>query len=269
MYGTKCNVNYGFTNDLFQTEVPPRIRQAFKNFCEPLHIYDEIIMSEQSFLRKYEKAKVLILGGGGSTQRWLDQGPDLSQYDYVWSLNNFFMNDFIRENVHVDLFTVGPGVNLADEQLNWYLQKHQTVAAFELHQKWARDFRNSETGQMPEELWEEADRFYDNQNKCVFQTKFYSQLGGGVRLIIYAAHLGVSRVDFTGFDGPAAIYSGDHAFEQGKQAFPGAVRHMGQAQKELFFQIQYDVFWMYIKNLFPQLIIKDLTGNQLHVRHLG
>jgi len=225
-------------------------------------------MSEQSFLDKYKGASILLLGGGGSTQRWLDQGPDLNQYDFVWSLNNFFKNDFIRNNVHVDLFSVGPGVNLADEQLNWYLQKHQTIAAFELHQKWARDFRNSETGQMPHEVWEEADLFYDNNNKCVFQTKFYSQLGGGVRLIIYGAHLGIRSIHFTGFDGPAAINSGDHAFEAGKMAFPGAVKHLGQAQKEMLFQIQYDVFWMYIKNLFPQLIIKDLTGNPLHVRHL-
>lgn len=268
MYGSKCNINYGFDNNLFHVEVPPRIRQAFKNFCEPLHLYDELIMSEQSFLDKYKGASILLLGGGGSTQRWLDQGPDLNQYDFVWSLNNFFKNDFIRNNVHVDLFSVGPGVNLADEQLNWYLQKHQTIAAFELHQKWARDFRNSETGQMPHEVWEEADRFYDNQNKCVFQTKFYSQLGGGVRLIIYGAHLGIRSIHFTGFDGPAAINSGDHAFEAGKMAFPGAVKHLGQAQKEMLFQIQYDVFWMYIKNLFPQLIIKDLTGNPLHVRHL-
>lgn len=267
MYGTKCNVNYGFTNDLFQTEVPPRIRQAFKNFCEPLHVYDEIIMSEPDFISKYKGANILILGGGGTTQRWLNQAPDLSCYDFIWSINNFFKNDFIRENVHVDLFTVGPGVNLQDEQLRWYLHHHKTIAAFELHQKWARDFRNSETGQMPEELWKEADEFYDNSRKCVFQTKFYSQLGGGVRLIIYGAHLGVNSIDFVGFDGPIAIAKGDHAFEQGKRAFPGAVQYMGQAQKEMLFQIQYDVFWKYIKNLFPSLATKDLTGNPLHARH--
>ena len=43
-------------------------------------------------------------------------------------------------------------------------------------------------------------------------TRFYGRLGAGARMKIFAAQLGFDKVYFTGFDGPEAIFDGDHAF---------------------------------------------------------
>jgi len=204
MYGSKCQLNYGLGNTTFHEEAGNRIREVFHSFCEPL-VFDEHLI--YTINNKFRGCKLLVLGGGGSTQRWIDSKPALN-YDTIWSLNSFYKNDYIKNNLKVDLFTVGPEVDLHDNILLDYLHKHNTIAAVELHQKWGRTFNNPESGKTPEEMKNEINEFYKD-NKKVFQTKFYSQLGGGVRLLIYAAHIGVAKIDFIGFDGPQAILDGD------------------------------------------------------------
>ena len=258
MYGSKCQLNYGMGNDTFHLEAGSRIREVF-NFCEPL-IYDEYLIYTENKLFKDEN--ILILGGGGSTKRWLESNPSLD-YDSIWSLNNFYKNNYIYNNIKVDLFSVGPEVNVKDPILLDYLYKNNTIAAIELHQKWGRTFNNPETGQTPSQLKDEINLFYDNNKKVCFQTKFYSQLGGGVRLLIYAAHIGVKSISFIGFDGPTAILNGDHAFEKGKVQFPGAVKHLDNNTKVKFFQQQYSVFWQYFKQIYKTKVI-SLDDNPLH-----
>ena len=202
-----------------------------------------------------------MLGGGGSTNRWLNSNPSLN-YDSIWSLNGFYKNPKIQ-TLKVDLFSVGPEVDVQDKLLLDYLYKNNTVAAVELHQKWGRKFNNPESGKTPQQMSMEINAFYDKSRKRVFQTKFYSQLGGGVRLLIYAAHIGVSKIDFIGFDGPQAILDGDHAFEPNKKKFPGAVMHMSNIAKIEFFKQQYHVFWQYYNKLYGN-IARSLDGNPLH-----
>lgn len=265
MYGSFCRVDYGMGNHLFHEEAAPRIRQAFSSFCEPLILKDQIIYSDKNILNKFIGSKILILGGGGSTNTFLDSSPDLSKYDYIWSMNHFFLNDYIYNNLHVDLFSVGPEVKLNNDKLISYLDNHKTIAAFELHQKWARDFINPDTGQTVEEIWKETEEFYYPNLKTVFQTKFYSQLGAGVRLIIYAAALNVSEIFFIGLDGPNNIIAGNHAFETGKTQFPSAVRHLTNKQKIDFFTHQYLVFWSYLKKFFPKIKVHSIDkDNELH-----
>lgn len=254
MFGSKCKINYGMGNDTFHLEAGTRIRQVF-NFCEPLIFDDQLIYTDNQI-----DGKVLILGGGGSTQRWLGTNPSLD-YDYIWSLNNFYKNKYIYDNIKVDLFSVGPEVNLQDPLLLDYIKANNTTAAVELHQKWGRTFNNPETGQTPQQLSDEINGFA--AKKLCFQTKFYSQLGGGVRLLIYGAHIGASQIDFIGFDGPSAIIDGDHAFEKNKTRFPGAVAHLSNNQKIKFFEEQYKFFWNYFKYFYKTKVV-SLDDNPLH-----
>jgi hypothetical protein len=248
MYGTKCQVNFGMGNDKFHEETIPRMREAFACFCEPLVAEPEIIYTNRR-IDKYKDKVLLVLGGGGSTNKYLENY--IFNGDYIWSMNSFYKNPIIYKDIHVDLFTVGPEVDLKDPLLLEYLYKWDTTAAFELHQKWARNFPNPDTGLPVEYYWEEAEKFYYDKNKICFQTKFYSQLGAGVRLLIFAGICKFSRVYFIGFDGPEAILRGDHAFEVGKKQFPRAVQGMNSFNKIKFFEESYKIFWKYIRNLYP------------------
>lgn len=262
MFGTTRD-NYGLDNVNFAKSVIPKLESVFK-FATPFIISENVIYSDKAFYKyKYQDKKILILGGGGSTSRLLPN-LDLSAYDYIWSLNNFYKNEFIRKNVRIDLFSVGPEVDLTDNVLLEYLNLNYVTAAFELHEKWARSFNNPETGQTPQQLLDEAANFYKDDFKIAFQTKFYSQLGGGARLIIFAGELGVSKIDFTGFDGPNAIRDKDHAFEQGKGKFSQFVTPMPHNSRIQFFQNQYDFFWQYMYREYPNLILTPLEYNEIH-----
>lgn len=262
MFGTARD-NYGLNNGNFTNIVLPKLESVFK-FAAPFIISNNIIYSDKAFYKhKYQGKKILILGGGGSTSRLLPN-LDLSVYDYIWSLNNFYKNDFIRNNIRVDLFSVGPEVDLTCPILLEYINNNYVTAAFELHEKWARSFNNPETGQTHQELLEEAANFYRDDFKIAFQTKFYSQLGGGARLIIFAGELGVSKIDFTGFDGPNAIRDKDHAFEKGKGKFSQFVTPMSHPARIQYFQSQYDFFWQYMHREYPNLILVPLEYNEIH-----
>lgn len=257
MYGTQCQKEYGLGNTTFHEEAGKRICEVF-DFYSPL-IFDEHLI--YTINNEFRGCKILLLGGGGSTNRWLDSNS-VAGYDSIWSLNGFYKNPKIQ-NLKVDLFSVGPEVDLQSSTLLDYLYKHNTIAAVELHQKWGRTFNNPETNKTPQQMSEEINAFYVKDRKKVFQTKFYSQLGGGVRLLIYAAHIGVAKIDFIGFDGAQAILNGDHAFEPNKKKFPGAVQHMSDNTKVEFFKQQYSFFWQYFRTLYGD-IAKSLDGNPLH-----
>lgn len=250
MYGT-TPTNYGLDNPNFRQVVEPFFIKAFPFAC-PIKCEDHIIYSDRDYSR-YNGRSLLVLGGGGSTNRFLANKPSLSSYDYIWSLNHFYKNEFIR-NIHIDLFSVGPEVDMQDQDLLSYLNIYGTIAAFEIHQKW---------GMYPAN-WKEANEFYTPVNKLGFQTKFYSQLGGGARLLIFAGQVGFSSIDFIGFDGPTAITNADHAFEKGKNTFSKFVQAMHPSARNSYFTTQYKVFWKYLKTLYPQLVLKDLDNNPLH-----
>lgn len=250
MYGTTPD-NYGLNNPNFIATVEQFFVKAFP-FALPLKTENHIVYSDRSY-DQYVGKKLLVLGGGGSTNRFLINKPDLSTYDYIWSLNHFYKNKFIKD-IRVDLCTIGPEVDLQDSEFLEYLNAYETTAAFEIHQKW---------GMYPQN-WKEANEFYNNHRKIGFQTKFYSQLGGGVRLLIFAGQVGFSHIDFVGFDGPAAITNADHAFEPGKNMFSKYVQAMPANMRGHFFASQYGVFWKYLKSLYPNLQLTDLTNNPLH-----
>ena len=52
----------------------------------------EIIYQKNPSLEKYEDSKILIVGGGPTTNE-IDWDPE--EYDYIWSTNHFFLNDNI------------------------------------------------------------------------------------------------------------------------------------------------------------------------------
>ena len=91
-------------------------------------------------------------------------------------------------------------------------------------------------------------------------TRFYGRLGAGARMKIFAAHLGFDKIFFTGFDGPEAIFDGDHAFEPGKTTLPGAFQKLRLTNVSYFWKQQYDYLWDYIHSLYPNSEFINIGG---------
>lgn len=256
MFGTDYDKNHGMDNKDFPEWVGKKMESTFHGFCHPLHYNDNIICSKKEELKeKYKNKHILILGGGGSTLKFLDslefskvwalKNPDF----YKWTMNNFFKSAKIS-SYKIDLVSFGPEVDLQDNYLGEYLNFFQVDVGIELHQKWSREPLNSS-------LVKEVNDF-QNISKFCFQTKYFSILGSGARLIILACELGVKSISFTGFDGPLAIFEGNHSFEPGKTFLTYRAQGYSKEDTHKLFFNEYQWFWTYIKTNYPNTKIIPL-----------
>ena len=89
-------------------------------------------------------------------------------------------------------------------------------------------------------------------------TKFYSKLGIGVRMLLFAAALGAKHIKFAGFDGFKPIYEGNHSFEKNKKTLPSNF-------SEDIYVKQYEYFWNYILSHFSGVTFSNLGfGSEYH-----
>lgn len=168
---------------------------------------------------------VLVIGGGGSSSQVSMEG-----YDYIVSMNHFFLNEKFSQT-KIDLVGVGAGVNLRDVKFLKYIREFNPTLAFEIHPNWSPT------------SYAHLDSF-----KVFYHTHVYGKIGMAVRLINLAAALGATSISFIGLDGPEAILAGRHAFQPGKTDLPSFL-HEGNAS--IIHQTQYNHFWSYIRNLYP------------------
>ena len=64
------------------------------DFYKEVFCNNEIIFSNfKKMIKKYRNKKILIIGGGPSTNELIKSDPDtiFSHYDYLWSCNHFFL----------------------------------------------------------------------------------------------------------------------------------------------------------------------------------
>jgi hypothetical protein len=254
MFGRDYDKNHGMDNKDFPEWVVNKMHNTFYNFCLPLYSNQNLVCSKKNNLRlKYGNKDILILGGGGSTLNYLNQFDYGRWYDGVWTLNNFFLNMTLYET-EMDLISLGPEVNLQNDMLQCYLNKFQPDVCIELHQKWSREEETSD-------IVTEVNGFYNHDKQFCFQTKYFSVLGSGVRLIILACELGAKSVSFIGFDGPDAIWNADHAFEKGKNFMTYRAQGYPQEVVRQMFKDEYDWFWNYIKTTYPAVKLVSLDKN--------
>ena len=189
-----------------------------------------------------DRGKTLMLVGGGPSANndWGSQ-----EYDYLWSINHFFRNEKIKD-LKVDLAMIMGEPDITSQEFLSYRDKNQTYIGFEIHDKWLNyDFDNY-------------------KNYFCMHTRFYSRLGAGARMKIFAAHLGFKSVLFTGFDGPEAIFQGDHAFEPGKKTLPGVFQNMPLNSVSFYWKQQYDYLWDYMAHLYPNTKFTNIGGGELY-----
>ena len=166
-------------------------RACFKQICTSLRTKNDIVFSNLEYFDSYEDKEVLVIGGGPSTNTL-----DLNEVerDFTWSCNHFYLNPKLRE-AKIDLAMLMGEPDLESKEFLEYREKHEPYLGFEVHDRW-------------------FGYKFDSYNKYfMMHTKFYSKLGIGVRMILFAAFLGCKTIKFVGLDGYKPIYDGNHAFE--------------------------------------------------------
>lgn len=189
---------------------------------------EEAIYRKPLSFRKYQNSTILILGGGPTTKKLLSSTP-ITQHDYIWSVNHFYLNDNLPP---IDLAVLGKEPNKFDYKLISYIKKHNTNIVFEE----AKDNREGE---------DNIQKLFPN-NVAWYNTRYQSKLGIGPRMVIYAIMLGAKHIKFAGLDGYTLEGDNDHSFEPNKPLPP-----WGLSPKEVYnlMDRQFLVFWEYIKTL--------------------
>ena len=225
----------------FQDWASKDCRLMFPKFSDNLIASPEIVYQHHLEFEDYAGKTLMLVGGGPSANKdWGDV-----EYDYLWSINHFFKNDMLKEKkVHLAMIMGEP--DITSKEFLEYRDKNQTYIGFEIHDKW------------PNHKFDDYGRYF-----CM-HTRFYGRLGAGARMKIFAAHLGFDKVYFTGFDGPEAIFRGDHAFEPGKKTLPGVFQNMPLDSVSYFWKMQYDYLWDYVRALYPNTKFINLGGGEIY-----
>jgi hypothetical protein len=219
--------------DSFPQWVIRDCRLSFKKFCKSVYTNNEIVYSDLEDFKKYVDKSVLIIGGGPSTNRL---NYDNVERDFTWSCNHFYLNPKIN-NMKIDLAMLMGEPDLNSEEFISYRNKFQPYLGFEVHDRWF------------------GYDFDDYEKYFVMHTRFYAKLGACTRMILFACQLGCKTVKFVGLDGYTPIYKGDHAHEPGKKLLPSNF-------SESLYNNQYEYFWNYTKDLFPDVNFINLGDGQ-------
>lgn len=181
---------------------------------------------------------MLVGGGPSSKYDW-----DSIDYDYLWSMNHFFLNKKLK-NRKVDLAMILGEVNLSSKLFLDYIREHRTFLGFEINTIWS------------------GFNFPEYENYFCMHTKFYSRVGVAARMLIFAAELGFKNILFTGLDGPEPMFKGEHGFQPGKTTMPSSFSGLSKEQIIKVYEYQYEVFWDYIRKFYPEVAFKNVGGGQ-------
>ena len=213
----------------------------FPDFSDNLKKNSEIIYQDHSRFSKYQGKKLMLVGGGpSSASGWQDK-----EYDFLWSMNHFYKNPVFREK-KVDLAMIMGEPDINDPEFLHFREENETLIGFEIHDRWQNY------------------SFDDYENYFCMHTRFYGKIGVGARMKIFAAMLGFEKIYFTGCDGPAAIFSGDHFFEPGKKTLPSVFNGLPLDTVSAHWKLQYDFFWKYVKTLCPNVQFENVGGGEIY-----
>ena len=213
----------------------------FPDFSDNLRETSEIVYQDVPHFQNYKDKTLMLVGGGpSSASNW-----NSVDYDYLWSMNHYYKNSIFRDKV-VDLAMMMAEPNTDDHDFKSIRDEHETHIGYEVHDRW------------------ENSNFEKYQKHFCMHTRFYGRIGIGARMKIFAAHLGFKKVYFTGCDGPAAIFKGDHFFEPGKKTIPSVFNGLPLSEVSHYWKLQYDYLWEYIHEHYPQVEFENLGGGEIY-----
>ena len=188
--------------------------------------YSDIFYSHIPSLDKYKNSTILILGGGPSTSKLLEEGQ-LPSYDYAWSTNFCFLNKNLPK---IDLWS--PTKYLFEEiqrETKYNYHNHPEMTSFIDTNKpdivfceargvlkgystyyknnskdipiWIQNTLSNPSTSFIEKLHGEL--YFKNKypNTTWFHTRYRPKLGVSVRTILLAIVLGVKKIYTIGIDG--------------------------------------------------------------------
>ena len=200
--------------------------------CNGEYIYEDI-----KEVKKFKDKKILIVGGGPTAKEY---NWDASDYDYIFSLHNFYQSDKLKK-ININLFLVGNQTDaLGSEFLNYCKNTNSIIVMEDLEHK-------------PKVVKTLQEKFFDRILLCSCRAQFKS-LGAAPKLVILALSFGSKQVDCVGIDGVPKNFNMKktpylHAFDNTgwdkpypHEAFVNHFRH----------------FDSYIKETFPNQIVNNL-----------
>jgi hypothetical protein len=168
-----------------------------------------IIYTENEFLNKYKDSKILIVGAGPS---FLEFDYKVDDYDYIWSVNKYFMSDDVGK---VDLISIGDETfDIMDDDVKNKIINTTTDIVLEPKHLFYKPCHKN----VIDFISNYPDKF------GYFHTRYSSKLGSIPRLIIFAIFMGVSEINVIGFDGQKnvnSIHNNPHNNPTVKHSFEG------------------------------------------------
>tara|TARA_Y100000593_G_C4304502_1_gene335066 strand:+ start:1854 stop:2630 length:777 start_codon:yes stop_codon:yes gene_type:complete len=179
-------------------------------------VTDEMLITNNLQYNNIKHKSVLVIGGGPSSETLTKEM--LTSYDYVFSCNHFYKNNFLKQyKVHLAL--VGDEVNLRDPEFIDFIKKNNTIVGFE----------HSSRRSISETL-----RFKTfHAPTFIYLTRYFSRLGYVARACVLARLMGATTVHFIGLDG---FKTNAHYFEKTKVAPPFNNESMFREQMRIFYR---------------------------------
>ena len=191
----------------------------------------DCLISQPEKHSKFKGKKIMIASGGPSTK---DTNWDKINYDYLWTVNEFYKNDDLSRK-QIDLLYLSSIVDFENLQLIESLENTEALLTFPLVTNYIQDkFDLNKIKPL-------TDRFRDNSSYNY--TRYSSTLGVGYKLIVLAIFCGASEIYTVGNDGFVSKNM-EHAFDGNKQS-PNWYLEYG----DRFQDRQFVIFWDYIKIL--------------------
>ena len=105
--------------------------EKYKFLGEKIIKTSEIIYIDTPGLEKFKDSKILVVGGGPTTN-WYDWNP--SEYDHIFSCNHFFLNEKIKRT-KVSLASIASEVDIERKEFIEYVSRNKTIIGLEDYQQ--------------------------------------------------------------------------------------------------------------------------------------
>lgn len=176
-------------------------KKQFKEYYHydgPILYSTELAITDNFNYKKYEGKKILVVGGGPSTN---DYEWDASNYDFVFSCNFFFKHPKLQ---NIELASLSPEVDINSEEFQNYYNNSSTLFVYE----------NVDANQ------DYVQKMFQGGRTAISVVRFKDKSGSIGRLLIMLSSFKPAEVHIIGMDGmPKGLGTGDdckHSFEQGK-----------------------------------------------------
>tara|TARA_B100000700_G_C15034620_1_gene852191 strand:+ start:333 stop:1211 length:879 start_codon:yes stop_codon:yes gene_type:complete len=229
------------------------LRGAIDNLgASSLYTSKEVVYQNFKYLEKFKNSKILIIGAGPSIERGFDE----SEYDYIWSCNNFYKNENLKK-YSIDLVTLGDEIDLNDQALQQYLNENKTITCFENYYTKPAEMKNFKEKYPDSTFWA--------------MTRYHSRIGSIPRLVCMAVLLGVKEIHLIGMDGyvPKNKNYSNSTFEPNKKS-SGTIEDVSKDEEEVLahYREQYLAMWDYLLHDIGQNVLFVNLGHE-HVCNLS